>query len=102
MSNSAISVRRGLHPAEAWLQELEGWELVPAEERDALVTAVTEAVNSAEAGHPEVGRELLMAGIQRAEDHWRGNPWGGDLVTHYQEAVKRFDGCYGRPSNGSC
>lgn len=78
-----------LHPAD-WLAELNAWAIIPPEEQDALITTVTEAVGSAEAGHPEIGEGLLRTGLERAEDHWRGNPWGSEVVACYQEAVDRF------------
>ena len=93
---SAGTARAGVHPAQQWLEEMETWELIPPMERNALLSVVTEAVDLAEAGQVEAGHEILLTGLQRAEDHWNGNPWGGDLVLSYQAALDRYAHHYSR------
>jgi hypothetical protein len=89
----------GRRSAPEWLLETEKWDLIPEAEQDALIIAVSEAVDLAAAGRPEAGEEILLTGLQRAEDHWNGNPWGGDLVLCYQAALNRFHDLHSRGSS---
>lgn len=89
--NGTTGVTSGsLRVADRWLRATEEWDLIPREERDTLLTTVAEAVDLQAAGETEAGHAVLSFGLQRAEDHWRGNPWGRELVRLYQEALDRY------------
>jgi len=91
----AGATRAILYPAQEWLHDREAWDIIPPEERDVLNTTVAEAVDLAELGQVAVGHEIVLTGLQRAEDHWNGNPWGRELVDCYQQALERYSRCYG-------
>ncbi len=83
--------REQLFREELSLQAQREWELIPVGEQEALLAAAESAVELAAAGRPERGRDVLVAALRRAEDGWRGNPWGQELVRCHQEMVERFD-----------
>lgn len=83
-----------LYPSEFCLAAMEEWELLPSGEQDALLAAASQAVGLAEAGEAASGRAVLLEALRRAEDDWKGNPWGQELVHCHQEMLARFDHRY--------
>lgn len=83
-----------LYPAEFCLRAMEEWELLPTGEQDALLVAASQSVALAEVGQVTEGRAMLKEALRRAEDDWKGNPWGRELVVCHQEMLERFDRYY--------
>lgn len=83
---SPSNPQSSLPSARRWLQKLEAWETLPDEEQEVLVDALADSIELALGGRVEAGEEYLLTGLHRAEDLWKGSPWGGDLVQCYQSA----------------
>jgi hypothetical protein len=79
-----------LHSQDLAGQAIEAWALIPREAQDALLVAAADAVQLAETGGVEAGRQILITALRGAEDNWKGNPWGEELVLCHQEVLDRY------------
>jgi hypothetical protein len=89
-----MSERFEQSPACEWLAGKDEWAVIPTVEKDRLLIAVAEAVDLAEGGRAEAGYGLLLAALQNAQEHWNGDPWGGELVTCYQGVIEQYGRAY--------
>ena len=65
--------------------------LIPEHERANLEMTVEEAMELAQAGEFDAGRDLLQGGLYRAEQlQDSGADWGATLVRCYRAALARF------------
>ena len=66
-------------------------DLIPEHERANLEMTVEEAMELAQAGEADAGRDLLQGGLYRAEQFRdSGVEWGETLVRCYRAAMTRF------------
>ena len=64
---------------------------LPDLELETFLATVTEAIDAAGAGEPAGGYNLLLAGLQRAQQAAaNGEPWGPELVRRYSEALDNY------------
>jgi len=69
--------------------------LIPPEEIDVLVLAVTVAVSLAGSGRTAEGYTCLLAAQRRAEQaQAAGHPWADELALRYGEALDTYAGRY--------
>jgi hypothetical protein len=65
--------------------------MLPDHELDTLLITVTDAVDLARAGDVAEGYTALLAGLHRAKEvAAAGEPWAGELVSRYREALENF------------
>lgn len=64
--------------------------MLPVDEWRNLTRDLADAVSLAAAGEANSGLELLLCGLQCAVDRSDADPWGSELASSYQAALRRF------------
>ena len=63
---------------------------VPLEEVDALIDAVTVALDLAHQGRAAEGYAVLLEGCRRAQETSTGQPWEGALLERWRGVLERY------------